>query len=375
MTINGTMVRKISSWTVYAAVFLIVLELCARIDDRLKYGAPFFGEYTDERLRSFDDEGVRYNIPNISFEKWHHNDLGFRGPDIDLKKPDTTTRIVCMGTSETYGLYESPGNEWPAQLSGQLNRTGHFDVINAATVGLKRIHYLKYLKKYVYRLDPDIVVLVIFPSFEKAAPPAETITTETSVIQATPEESNNLTLESLKPSFRILPKAWQVVKRFVPNWMLERYQYWNRLKQIRDLERRYLKGQAPLDRIPTEDYAGFKTDIEQVVRDLKSRGTHVVLTTYPFLMNPHNLDKYPLIFMEARRFAIELSYEGMMDACSQGNRLIRQIAREENTGLVDLYLGIPQDTVHLADNVHLTDEGARLAAELVAKYITANFVR
>ncbi len=100
--------------------FFIALEVSARIDDKIKYNAPFFHEYSPSLLRSKDSEGLNHNIPRSHFEKWRINNFGFRGADISSLKSDSFYRIVCMGTSETFGLYESPGREWPAQLQNIL---------------------------------------------------------------------------------------------------------------------------------------------------------------------------------------------------------------------------------------------------------------
>lgn len=364
-----TTLRSIGSWTLYAIVFGLVLELCARIDDGIKYEAPFIGKYTNERLRGTDDEGIRYNIPNGNFEKWRNNNLGFRGRDLIKDKPAGTTRIVCMGTSETYGLYEDPDNEWPAQLSRMIQDHDSLEVINAATVGLKRKHVPRYLEKHVYELDPDVVVVLLSPSFidrdqvaDGQAPQKETV-----VSAQTP--TDKLTLSTIKQRIRIFPKAWQVVKQFVPQRLLEQYQYRDRANLIDDMERRYLKGKPPLDEVPPENLDRFESELLAIVNDLHSRGIKVVLCTYPYLLNESNLETYPLIFMENRRFTVELSYVGMVDASYQANRLVRKVAENENTGFIDLYSLVPQNTTYFADNVHYTDAGAEVVARAVASFL------
>ena len=142
--------------TVAGIVFLLTIELCARFDDALKYDAPFWKGYTSESLKSSDSEGISRNIPNARFQKWQNNGDGFRGPEITPIKAPGTTRIICLGASESYGLYESPGKEWPAQLRTSLPKK--YEVINVSVVGLGLSSYEAYLKKYVLKLEPDLII-------------------------------------------------------------------------------------------------------------------------------------------------------------------------------------------------------------------------
>jgi len=142
-------------------IFIMAMEVCARIDDGIKYDAPILGEYNSSRLRNRDDEGIRRNVPNSRFEKWQINSFGFRGPEIQLSKPQSIKRIACMGQSETFGLYEDPGKEWPVQLAGMLQKRGMYEVINASVVGMSFKHWKRYIEKYVIKFDPDIIILYI----------------------------------------------------------------------------------------------------------------------------------------------------------------------------------------------------------------------
>lgn len=67
------------------AFFLLTLEVCARLDDKFTYEAPFLGTYSAMDLMAYDNEGVRYNIANSQFERWKINRLGFRGEDVPEK--------------------------------------------------------------------------------------------------------------------------------------------------------------------------------------------------------------------------------------------------------------------------------------------------
>ena len=87
-------------------IFVLAVEMCARVDDFIAYGAPFGESYTSDRLYEHDQIGQR-GRPGARYKKWHLNSLGYRGPELR----NGTIRIICLGASETFGLYEADGEE------------------------------------------------------------------------------------------------------------------------------------------------------------------------------------------------------------------------------------------------------------------------
>src|SRR5437016_13078311 len=105
------------------AVLLVVLtlEVCARVDNYVSYGMPFFGSDSIDSLYTTDRLG-KCGLPNARYRKWKLNSLGYRGPELHPGRQ----RIICIGASETFGLYEDEGQEYPRQLERELNRrAGH----------------------------------------------------------------------------------------------------------------------------------------------------------------------------------------------------------------------------------------------------------
>ncbi len=108
-------------------------EVCARVEDYVEDGAPIFGNYGMSSMLTEDTDGV-VGRPYGHFGKWKLNALGYRGPDIHKD----TVKIICVGASETFGMYESLGMEYPRQLE-QVMRARHpelqVEVINVAYAG------------------------------------------------------------------------------------------------------------------------------------------------------------------------------------------------------------------------------------------------
>lgn len=350
-------------------VFFLTIEICARLDDAFKYGAPLLGEYSYAHLQSEDTDGLKYNVPNAKYEKWENNSLGFRGPEVMQNKPSGTVRVVCMGSSESYGLFESPDKEWPAQLSKQLS-TQKYEIVNASLVGFDLTLYDAYLKKHVYALKPDIIVLVISPMMyvsmlEKAA--AEKSSSSKTEGKG---QSQNLSLtRMLLANIRILPKIKQVIKQSVMNnfpGILKRYQIWNMQKQIEEIERLRLKGRKPMDSVPDIYLDSFRDDLNRLVKSIRSQGVEVILTSYPTLISHDNITKYLEIFLDGRRFNIYLSLTGMADSVIKFNNVIEHVAVEQETMFFDASSFIPKSTDYFGDLFHYTDKGAKRFAEGVA---------
>lgn len=354
-----SMIRLLSA----VCLFLLAVEGAARLDDLMKFGAPFWQEYSAEQLRSVDSDGVRCNVPHARFEKWRNNSLGFRGPEIGRDKPAGVTRVVCFGVSETYGLYETPDREWPAQVRGLLPGS-RFEVVNAASAGLGFPQYPAYLTKHVLPIRPDIIVILVNPSSaflasERAAAPRK----------RSGESAARSFGTVVADNVRALPKVKQAMlgalEKEFPS-VVKGYARRNVAAQVRESERYRLRGRAPRDTVPDEYLDRFRHHLAAVVTSLRSEGITVILTTYPSVVSRDNLAVYPELIDSLRIFCPELSPAGLADAFSRVNGVIPRVAAETGALFVDGAATIPNNTDYFADAVHYRDRGARLLAETMA---------
>src|ERR1035438_932455 len=141
-------------------IFLAVWEICARVDEAWTDGAPFFGAYDQSVLTTTDEFGIA-GRPNASFAKWRMNRLGFRGEDLR----ENRERILCIGSSETFGLYEPEGMEFPKQLERELNRRSgseRYQVVNAGLPGQSLSSFDRRAAAVIHGVRPAAAVL--YPS-------------------------------------------------------------------------------------------------------------------------------------------------------------------------------------------------------------------
>jgi lysophospholipase L1-like esterase len=364
--------RKLIQWLGLALIFFITLEFCARIDGKFKYDAPFTGNYSPSILRGYDKEGIPHNIPEVRFEKWENDSLGFRGPEITVQKPDGFIRIACMGTSESYGLYEQAGHEWPSLLTKNLSDKPNYQVINASIVGLPLTRYQAYLNKYVYKTSPDIMILVVNPWVFSVE-----------VLRSKKEHANSystgpkllysdiLPIRDLAGNPRIVPKMMQALRGFLPANLVRKYQGYASNKQIETEEKNRLNGKVPIDTIPQTCLTAYKSAMESLIDSLEQRNIRVILVTYPTLMDEENLYQYPEL--ARRRFVTEFSLKGMLDVAKNIEKLTEEIAISDSIGFIPLNSRIPKTREFFADNVHFTDKGAELVANELASYIRNNY--
>jgi len=175
---------------VHLLVFVVVLELTTRIDERLRFGTPLTSRVlSSEDLREFRDGSVQ-GRPNARYQKWGLNELGLRGPSTSREPRRGVVRIVTVGASETFGMAEAEGREYPRQLEDSLNgaaeRAGsarRFEVLNASLPGMSIPSILLALRTNIRALSPDIVVVYPSPSFyvdrEPPHPPTDLVADDT----------------------------------------------------------------------------------------------------------------------------------------------------------------------------------------------------
>jgi hypothetical protein len=366
-------------WTARACVllgaFLVTVEMCARIDDALRFGAPFWGAYSADLLTGVADDGTRCNVPNARFEKWHNNALGFRGVEFSPAKPKGTLRVVCMGSSESYGLHESPGGEWPAQLQTLLPLPG-WQVINASMVGIDLRNYQEYLAKHVVPLNPDVVILVVNPNryanfYARDQLGSDRQGAAHGGAGERPGGGAGKLLQNIRslPKFKLAVKG-ALVKSF-PAY-LHNYQERELEQKVREAESLRLKGKKPFSGLQPLCEANFRRDIAGLVRFLKARGIAVMLTSYPSLLDRENVKSFRLEALDYRRFGVEYSLPGIIEVRERLNNDMAALSVSEGTMFADIWASTPRDAKHFGDGVHFTDLGAHLVAVTIGKCLQEN---
>jgi len=98
-------------------------------------------------------------VPDPAYEG--HNELGYRGPEIAIPKPDDTFRIISMGGSTTYSTATTAAESYPALLQSLLRDEYGYtnvEVINAGVTGYTTWEVLSSFAFRVLELEPNMLI-------------------------------------------------------------------------------------------------------------------------------------------------------------------------------------------------------------------------
>ncbi|OGC78645.1 MAG: hypothetical protein A2Z27_00070 [candidate division Zixibacteria bacterium RBG_16_50_21] len=88
--------------------------------------------------------------------------FGLRNQEFSREKPDGMFRIICLGNSNTFGWKQAEKNAYPQQLQELFgpNPSGlKIEVINAGITGYSSYQGKLFLKNYILKLKPDLVLV------------------------------------------------------------------------------------------------------------------------------------------------------------------------------------------------------------------------
>lgn len=328
-----------ASWLLIA---IVTSEVCARVEDNVRYGAPLLANYSFDSIYAYDSLG-KHGKPNSGYLQWHLNEAGYRGPALRRD----TYRIMAIGSSETFGLYESESMEWPRQLEQMLNAddpSGRVEVVNTALPGMTIRAALDRLPQTLARLHPDAVA--IYPSYANYIGKVRSARTRLNV----PKEM---------PELRILGRLDNLSKRTLPDSVQDAL----RAVQVR-LSAKHLRVN---DRIPQASVDLFESDLDQLVTELQRRNIEVVLATHATRFGEAARPEDKPFLISWRKSYPELREDGFLDMEQRMTAAVQRIAQRHNIDVVDAAHRVAPGAENFAEFVHFTDHGATALASLFAE--------
>jgi lysophospholipase L1-like esterase len=342
-------IRKIFSLILCCVLFFAVWEVCARVDDHLEVGVPVLGNYAMSDMLTHDDYGV-VGKPYGHFGKWKLNALGFRGPDLH----PGTMKILCMGASETFGMGESAGMEYPRQLERVLNARDpdlHVEVVNVAYAGQSLRTLSHRIDSLVDTLNPHVAIL--YPGFLGYINDASIGQPDQLDWIQEPKGFHSRIEEKLLSSLDRMPQ-WAENLRY-------RYHIWKALR----------KNHVIVNTIPEWHVDRFRSDLRAVLDRLQERHVRVVLVTHATVFGKDVQPSERYMLTAWRRFEPNLADDGWLDVERRMNAVIREEARERNLPLVEA-ADVLSGPENFSDWTHFTDLGSSKMAHLIADKLTAS---
>jgi len=353
----SSLLGDIGAWALVGVTVLVSAEIWARFDDLVYERVPFFANPNERDLEIVDEQGVR-GRPNGRFQKWKLNKFGFRGPEIGREAPAQCRRVMILGASETFGLYESPEKEFPAQLRRKLAGSVCVEVINASVVGMELASMRRYWEQWASQFRPDLVLIYPTPHFYLNESVTRRAVGQPGAIPASRFTAN----VSEEFSSRFVLRLHNV---FHYPYLIQRWRNERRIaSQVAGKDTSWFFREIPEDRLRM-----FGTELRMLIASIKRKGATPVLMAHAFRAAlPLRGEDYR--DLEAHRVFMP---RAMPEVIAQfefaANEEIRRISTEEGLALIDLSHAVDGCRQCFADLVHFTDFGAGIVADSIARQI------
>jgi hypothetical protein len=352
-----------------AGAFLGSVEAACRIEDWVQFRTPVFATERSQVDLLVRDASGMHGRPGGHFQKWSLNAFGMRGPEVSQAKPNGILRVVTAGASETFGLYESPGREFPRQLEDSLNARfaaapakceppERAEVLNAAMPGMSLPTIEQDIRLRIHQLKPAIVVLY-------ATPP-------TYLFDEVPLAARPDSLTPVAPALpwknafhlRVADRLRSQIKSLLPSFLEDRI----RRHEIEAVLDRHLRGWR-FDSVPSDRLGAFDRDLRRAVGTILSIGATPVLVTHANRFAGSGIsDEADLRMWE--KFYPRAAGRTIVAFDSAARLVTIAVARDSQTVLVDLApkLSLTRGAA-FADYSHFTDLGAALTAGALTQSI------
>lgn len=346
------------------AVFLTSAEFFTRLDDWIIWGAPMLQPYDHDHLLVQDSLGLR-GRPGYRFEKWRMNNLGFRGPDLLPISPASRLRIAILGASESFGLYESEGHEYPIRMQALADSLapGRFQIVNVSLPGLTLASMSVYFQRVVAPIRPDYVLIYPSPSFYLETRPLPFDYTPPRLPASAHREETGFVS-------RLAPKAREVLRGLFPPVLLTSFRAWSLDRTSAARDSGWVWQAVPPDRM-----ALLQHHLSRLLAVILASGAEPILVTHTnrFIgMTPSQVegDRRHLVNLRANYYP-RASSAVLIGVDSAANRVLREVAEAEALPLIEVEGKLAPGGASFADYAHFTDAGAASMARILVPSLLA----
>lgn len=353
---------------VLTLLFCFTLEAACRVEDWIQYRTPIFARERSQLDLLIRDTVGMHGRPGGRYQKWSLNAIGMRGPEVSLAKGPNVVRVVTAGASETFGLYESPGREYPRQLEDSLSAVvkelpaacGQLkaEVLNAAMPGMSLPTIDQDIRLRVRPLKPDYVVL--YPT------PAAYL--DDGIPVAARPDSVAREVWGLSPYSALIPRVADRIRNQLKTLLPSPVQDALRRREIRESINRHPPGWR-FESVPTDRLQRFDADLRHTIETIRSIGATPILVTHGnrFFAATRS-DPAALRLWE--KFYPRAAGETIVAFDSVARLATLRAGADTRTAVVDLAPALARTNgAAFADYSHFTDAGASIFAGAVTTSI------
>ena len=304
--------------------------------------------------------------PNYTKGENKHNSLGYRSDEITLAKPKGQYRIICMGGSTTYTTgVENYRMSYPYLLEENLKAAGYTNVqvINAGVGSWTSWESLINFETRILDLEPDMIIIYhsVNDILSRFVWPPETYQGDNSgatrpVTMSMPSIFEYSTLLRYMMIRLGIIKPHSSIDRLLnaPPATYYAAEFYNQ-----KVKHTYPEGifntVSAKEMLAANRPKYFRRNIEHILLIANYRKIRTVLATFAY--SPLFEDKSTV------------ASEEYITAYAEMNDTIKSVAGEMGANLFDFASVFTTDKRYYTDGIHVNEDGARLKADLFAKYI------
>ncbi len=332
----------------------VVAEFTTRVDDWAQFDVPLDAKATSLADLFVVDSVGAHARPAAQFKQFRINQLGFRGADVDAASL-AHRAVVVSGASESFGLYETEGKDWPSQLADSLRSVcgTAVPVVNAAFAGMSLPTVAQDVRLRISRLQPRFGVY--YPT------PMQYLEGESLPVATKPPATEASATTSIRSRF--LPRFRDAVKRSVPEAILDAARRISTARQRRS-GGLVAKTTPELDRL-----AAFEEDLRSLVGTYRAAGITPILVVHQNRFREVESTESRRLLTAWERFYPRYTAGAILAFDSLGALATKRVASDSGVVAVDPSMALRRSDTSkaFADFTHFTDWGASAVAGEVAK--------
>jgi hypothetical protein len=307
----------------------------------------------------------RYRFPRnaVARDGLVTNNFGWRGPPIDLRKPEKTVRLAFIGSSTTINAHAFPFsypelvNFWLNTWAKQTGLDVNIETVNAGREGVDSEDITTIFQNEVASLEPDIVV---WDGATQKFTPSE-------FVKRVPSGQ----AEAVPPA----PKIWledhsAIARRLISGLVEGKEEPQKPAYEVRwpaDLD----ENDPPLayPHLPN-DISNLVKGLDQVRGSLEHNGGELMLSSFfLFAFDGMKLNPQSGIYDYLNRIFYPYRYADFARMAAFQNRVLQKYAQAHALQFLNFAQKIPHDPQLYGDGVHAVYDGVRLQAWIVAQQL------
>ncbi len=317
-------------------------------------------------------------FPGVSsVSHFRANEFGLRGPSLLSAKREY--KIIAVGGSTALCLMLDDAKTWPQQLMDTLNKRQHkmpVWVSNAGVNGHTAVHHLMMLRSLPVLQKANLVLFLVGMNDFQFTLSHEGVATQILLDRGANQVRDEMLAGTYTPyplyrrlrTHRFLRRASDVA--------IERTNKEDEKETLNEKELRRLRSSKPPVAMPdlTIGLAEYRHRLEDLASECHHSGVRCVFMTQPSLWRSDLTPQAQslLLFGWVGPPFHPRGHVSMPDleiGLNSYNQVMIQVCQGSRVECVDLASVLPKDGSVFYDDVHFTEEGARLTADAVASYI------